>query len=201
MVSGTRGHAKKPATRDGRTSDTRQRIVETALGLFATNGYSHTSLQSIADALGVTKAAVYHHFPSKQLLAGAVFGPFVNDMDNLMLDLDRRRPSQRELLRLWVEVQTPHRLAFTALFRDPSVSSVLRLDIVSFRWLAKLTALLIGEDASLENRARASVAISGLARTVMQEEFWSSDTTEAAIEAAMAALSTAATPRDAEQPA
>ena len=37
-----------------------------ALALFAENGVGGTSLQMIADAIGVTKAAVYHQFKTKE---------------------------------------------------------------------------------------------------------------------------------------
>ncbi|MFD9127065.1 TetR/AcrR family transcriptional regulator [Kitasatospora sp. NPDC059571] len=46
-------------------SDTRARIVEVALELFASQGYEKTSLREIADRLGVTKAALYYHFKTK----------------------------------------------------------------------------------------------------------------------------------------
>jgi AcrR family transcriptional regulator len=42
------------------------RIVAAALDLFASYGVGGTSLQMIADALGVTKAAVYHQFRTKE---------------------------------------------------------------------------------------------------------------------------------------
>src|SRR5262249_40185299 len=41
------------------------RIIEAALDLFAEHGIGGTSLQMIADALGVTKAAVYHQYNTK----------------------------------------------------------------------------------------------------------------------------------------
>ena len=41
------------------------RILVAALDLFADHGVSGTSLQMIADAIGVTKAAVYHQFKTK----------------------------------------------------------------------------------------------------------------------------------------
>jgi AcrR family transcriptional regulator len=47
-------------------TDTRQRILDVALELFIEKGYDKTSLREIADQLGVTKAALYYHFPSKQ---------------------------------------------------------------------------------------------------------------------------------------
>lgn len=37
-------------------------IIETAASLFVKNGYSATSVRQIADAVGVTEAALYYHF-------------------------------------------------------------------------------------------------------------------------------------------
>ncbi len=41
------------------------RIITAALDLFAEHGVNGTSLQMIADAVGVTKAAIYHQFKTK----------------------------------------------------------------------------------------------------------------------------------------
>ena len=46
-------------------SDTRARIIEVSLELFSEHGYEQTSLREIADRLGVTKAALYYHFKTK----------------------------------------------------------------------------------------------------------------------------------------
>ena len=46
--------------------DTKERILETALELFAQNGYLGTSMNDIAGQLGFTKAALYKHYTSKQ---------------------------------------------------------------------------------------------------------------------------------------
>ena len=46
--------------------DTRQRILDVALDLFTEQGYDGTSLRQIAERLGVTKAAIYYHFESKE---------------------------------------------------------------------------------------------------------------------------------------
>jgi len=47
-------------------SDTRERIQKVALKLFTEQGYDKTSLREIAEKLGVTKAALYYHFQSKE---------------------------------------------------------------------------------------------------------------------------------------
>jgi len=45
---------------------TRDRILEEAAKLFTEKGYEATSVQDIAQALGLSKAALYHHFGSKE---------------------------------------------------------------------------------------------------------------------------------------
>jgi AcrR family transcriptional regulator len=46
--------------------DTRERILDVALDFFTEQGYDGTSLRQIAERLGVTKAALYYHFESKE---------------------------------------------------------------------------------------------------------------------------------------
>ena len=45
---------------------TRDRILEEAAKLFTEKGYEATSVQDLAQALGLSKAALYHHFGSKE---------------------------------------------------------------------------------------------------------------------------------------
>ena len=45
---------------------TKERILETALELFAQNGYLGTSMNDIARQLGFTKAALYKHYTGRQ---------------------------------------------------------------------------------------------------------------------------------------
>ncbi|HET9138326.1 helix-turn-helix domain-containing protein [Actinophytocola sp.] len=43
-------------------------ILDRAAGLFAQHGFEQTSLKSLADAAGLSKAGLLHHFPSKEAL-------------------------------------------------------------------------------------------------------------------------------------
>jgi len=52
--------------------DVRARAVSAATRLFAAQGFEATSVQAVADEVGVTKQAVLHHFPSKEHLRHAV---------------------------------------------------------------------------------------------------------------------------------
>src|SRR5499426_1508111 len=51
--------------RASRYSVAQRRVITAALDLFSQHGVGGTSLQMIADAIGVTKAAVYHQFRTK----------------------------------------------------------------------------------------------------------------------------------------
>lgn len=59
-------------TRAEQAENTRRRILETARQLFAEHGYDATSLQSIADTLGITKANVYYYFRTKAAILEAI---------------------------------------------------------------------------------------------------------------------------------
>lgn len=60
--------------------DTKERILETALELFAQNGYLGTSMNDIAGQLGFTKAALYKHYTSKQEILDRIVER-MNEMD------------------------------------------------------------------------------------------------------------------------
>ncbi len=47
-------------------------ILDRAAGLFARRGYAKTSVQDVADAVGLSKAGLLHHYPSKDALHEAV---------------------------------------------------------------------------------------------------------------------------------
>lgn len=52
--------------------DTKERILEAALELFAHSGYLGTSMSDIAKQLGITKAALYKHYTSKQEILDSI---------------------------------------------------------------------------------------------------------------------------------
>ena len=67
--------------RDG--SGTRAQILSVALRLFAEQGYDRTSLREIADEVGVTKAALYYHFRTKDDIVRAVLQDFADQVDEI----------------------------------------------------------------------------------------------------------------------
>ena len=82
--------------------DTRARIQKVALELFADQGYEKTSLREIAERLGVTKAALYYHFKTKEDIMVSLFEDVLAEMDRLIA-WGREQPAtletRRELVR------------------------------------------------------------------------------------------------------
>jgi AcrR family transcriptional regulator len=54
--------------REREKAETRQRILESARELFSRDGYAQTSMRRIADSIGYTATAIYHHFKDKDAL-------------------------------------------------------------------------------------------------------------------------------------
>ncbi|UFQ17259.1 MULTISPECIES: TetR/AcrR family transcriptional regulator [Streptomyces] len=67
-----------------RRGDTRQRIQDVALELFAAQGYEKTSLREIAEHLQVTKAALYYHFKTKEAILTSIFEDLTRPIDELI---------------------------------------------------------------------------------------------------------------------
>ncbi len=61
------------------SEQTRQRIIKAATQLFARKGFYGTSIAHLAQAVGLTKGALYHHFESKDALFFAVIASVRDD--------------------------------------------------------------------------------------------------------------------------
>ncbi|MBO0776284.1 MAG: TetR/AcrR family transcriptional regulator [Actinobacteria bacterium] len=59
-------------------------MQEVALELFAEQGYEKTSLREIAERLGVTKAALYYHFQSKEDIVRSFSREYQAELDDLI---------------------------------------------------------------------------------------------------------------------
>lgn len=105
-------------TRKG--GETRERILDAALHLFRTQGYTETTMRQIADAAGVAVGNAYYYFASKDKLIIAFYER--NHADHLALlgdGLDHTKDFQgrlRLLVRTKVESAMPYRRLATKLF-------------------------------------------------------------------------------------
>lgn len=63
---------------------TRERILDAALGAWATRGYEATSLDAVAASLGLTKQTILYWFPSKEVLLDAVIARSADELARAM---------------------------------------------------------------------------------------------------------------------
>jgi AcrR family transcriptional regulator len=85
-----------------RHADTRSRIQEVALELFTEQGYEATSLREIAERLGVTKAALYYHFKTKDDIVASFVEDRLAAMEQIITwgrGQPRTDETRREILR------------------------------------------------------------------------------------------------------
>jgi AcrR family transcriptional regulator len=87
----------RPPVREAR--DTRAEILDVAAELFGERGYDATSLREIAERLGISKAALYYHFSSKQEILRALVEP----MGDILREIVERLETTQNL-RDWAAV-------------------------------------------------------------------------------------------------
>ena len=67
-----------------RGADTKAEIRKVAIELFTERGYEATSLREIAERLGITKAALYYHYSSKESIVRSIFEAHLEALDELI---------------------------------------------------------------------------------------------------------------------
>jgi AcrR family transcriptional regulator len=150
------------ATRTG----TRERVQKVALELFAEQGYDKTSLREISERLGVTKAALYYHFKSKEDIVRSFTDDHYDRIDELIAWARSQPPGEatrRELLERYIGLI----LGASDVFRfiEQNRASMQAMDAAKGRYeafrsrLDALVELLAGPGAPLRNRVRATAAI------------------------------------------
>jgi AcrR family transcriptional regulator len=67
--------------------DLRAEVLAEATGLFVAHGYHGLSIRQIAEAVGVTKAALYYHFEDKEALFLAILGTYLEKVEEMILQV------------------------------------------------------------------------------------------------------------------
>ncbi|MEV0172557.1 TetR/AcrR family transcriptional regulator [Streptomyces sp. NPDC050803] len=149
-------------TRQRRRGDTRQRIQDVALELFAEQGYEKTSLREIAERLEVTKAALYYHFKTKEEIVVSIFEDLTKPIEDL-IDWGRGQPqtleTKQELVRRYSDVLTTAAPLFQfmqgnqATVRDLSIGEMFKNRMMGMR------EIVIDPDADLVDQVRCISAL------------------------------------------
>jgi len=70
--------------------DTKEKILDAALEIFARDGYAGTNIKDIADSVGIVKSALYKHFESKEAIWDAVMDRIAAYYETQVTLLDKR---------------------------------------------------------------------------------------------------------------
>ena len=154
---------------DARRGDTRARIQQVALELFAEQGYEKTSLREIAERLDVTKAALYYHFKSKEEIVRSLAEDYFGQMDELIAWAkgQPRTPATRgTVLRRYVDIVAEGSDVFRMLHHNQAaVNSLASAKERGGLFRERMTALveaLTEPGAGVEDRLRATMALGGV---------------------------------------
>ena len=146
------------------------RIVDAALDLFADYGVGGTSLQMIADDIGVTKAAVYHQYKTKDEIvlaaAEAELGRLVAVIDAAEAEPSRKR-ARDALVAGIVDLAVERRRTVSTILRDPVIVGFFAEHKEHRDVMHRLRRLLIGNDRGLEARLRTVMLMAAISGAVM----------------------------------
>jgi AcrR family transcriptional regulator len=158
-----------PRLQSIRRSAAQERILAAALDLFAEHGVSGTSLQMIADAMGVTKAAVYHQFKAKNEIVLAVAEAEFAKLE-AAVEAAEAQPSQERarsmLLTQVIDMAVERRRWVRALQYDPVMVRLLAEHQPLQQVLERVYRLLLGR-ASSESKVRIAVMAATIGATVV----------------------------------
>ncbi|BAX94355.1 TetR family transcriptional regulator [Mycobacterium shigaense] len=144
-------------------------MLDAALDLFAEHGVSGTSLQMIADAVGITKAAVYHQFRTKDQIVIAVTERELGRLGPALVEAEAHGngPQARDaLLVRTVEMAVRDRRLVRTLQYDPVVIRLLAEHEPFQRFMDRLYRVLLG-DAGLDGRIEAAMFSGAISTAVM----------------------------------
>ncbi|MGZ3666328.1 MAG: helix-turn-helix domain-containing protein [Ktedonobacterales bacterium] len=130
--------------------------------MFATRGYALTSLQEIATALDVTKAALYFYFPAKALLLASLADPLLEGVQTLLdayADVPLAASARREVICALTDLLLAHRPVVAWLARDLTALAQPEIGDRLAAHAAHLQHLLAGGDASLAGQVRVAAAV------------------------------------------
>lgn len=158
-------------------TDTRSRLLDTALKLFSEHGMEGTSLQMIADELGVTKAAVYYHFRTKDEIAEAVAAPAIQELDQIVDEARAKRSRGAQIdhaLAGFVDLIVRQRTLIGLCNSDPGIQR-----LINRTWQApkgedlksKMRTIFAGAAPGLADLITVHIVIAGLAMAGGAPEF------------------------------
>ncbi|WP_250279559.1 TetR/AcrR family transcriptional regulator [Frankia sp. Cppng1_Ct_nod] len=151
---------------DERRTGTRDQIRSVALELFAEQGYDKASLREIAERLGVTKAALYYHFKTKEEILVSILRDLLAEVDDLVRWGQAQPTSaatRQEVLRRYSRLLSTRDVQITRLLQENQCSiRALPIGAEMHEHLGQLTQVLADADLPLVDQMRARLSLIAL---------------------------------------
>jgi AcrR family transcriptional regulator len=149
-------------------ADTRSRIQQVALELFVEQGYEKTSLREIAERLGVTKAALYYHFKTKEDIVASTVHDYLHQID-LIVEWGKEQPrtleTRREIVKQYADAVASGGRSMRFFQQNPAQGKALG---EGFRdRMRSLFELVTDKDSPMTDQIRALLALFGQAMSMM----------------------------------
>ena len=152
-----------------RYSPAQVRTAGVALDLFAAQGVSGTSLQMIADALGVTKAAVYHQFRTKEAIVVAAVDLELAKLEPALEAAEAQHGDPSALVDLLgqvIDLAIGRRRLVGPLLHDPVIVRLLSEHEPYQRLMGRLFATLLGDETDPHTGVRVAMIASAIGGVV-----------------------------------
>jgi AcrR family transcriptional regulator len=149
-----------------------RRIARLALARFRVSGFVGTSIADLAGALGVSKAAIYYHYRSKDALLHRLIDPLLDAIDACIQDHTTPAVSARTarpLLGAYLAVLIAHREVVPLVATDVAVLNHPRIGPRLRAQNQQLQSLLAAPDTSVSARLRAEAALGAIWRPLIAE--------------------------------
>ena len=146
------------------------RIIEAALRVFAENGVGGTSLQMIADEVGVTKAAVYHQYRTKEEIIRAVAAAEFDRVEAVLDDAESEPTpdeARQAALTAIIDLAVARRREMSTILTDPIVGRLLAKDPRPIDVVRRLNRLLVNRSGEPESEMATVMLVAAISGAVM----------------------------------
>jgi AcrR family transcriptional regulator len=171
-------------------SGTRQLILATAQQLFDERGYDGTSLRQIADAVGMTKAAVYYHYPAKEHLLLELTRPMLDAMSDMVARLRNNGggDNPHAALGSYFDLFVEHLPVVHMLSRDPGTQNHPDVGQRLRTLVEAVQRLIAGPEADDERTVRTACAMGAIHAVASMSPEQARGSRQVVLSAAMSAL-------------
>jgi AcrR family transcriptional regulator len=149
-----------------------RRIARLALARFRVGGFIGTSIADLAGVLGVSKAAIYYHYRSKDALLHRLIDPLLDAIDACIQDHTTPATAAwtpRQLLDAYLAVLLAHREVVPLIATDVAVLNHPRIGPRLRAQNQQLQSLLTAPNTDVAARLRAEAALGAIWRPLIAQ--------------------------------